>query len=77
MTAPTIVRPTPVLLADVAPGDAPASPGVDLPPDPTRSYFAGCGDPIEFILVDAHLLFGPLTPTPQLSLAEVVQRIAS
>lgn len=68
----------PVLsVADTPTGLASGSPvGADLPPDPSRDYFPNAA-PIDFVLLDVHLLVGPLTPTPNLTLAEVVQRIAS
>lgn len=42
----------------------------------TRNHFNGVDKPIEFVLLDAHLLLGPLTPTPNTTLAEAVERIA-
>lgn len=59
-------------LAD-APVGSPGPTGDDLP---DRDYFNGCAAPVDFILLDVHLLVGPLTPTPNLTLAEVVRRIA-
>lgn len=59
----------------VAPGDTPVSPGVDLPPDPSRDYFPGLTGPIDFVLLDAHLLF-TRPPVGAETLSQAIERIA-
>lgn len=47
----------------------------ELPPDPSRDYFPGLTGPIDFVLLDAHLLF-TRPPEGAECLADVVRRVA-